>query len=56
MSWNMFSRFGDGSNSDIVSFGDLEQAIKTNAWTVVDVREPDEFAPGLWGPMRWGAR
>jgi len=46
MSWNMFSRFGDGSNSDIVSFGELEEAIKTNAWTVVDVREPHEFATG----------
>jgi rhodanese-related sulfurtransferase len=42
----MFSRFGDGSNSDSVSFGELEEAIKTNAWTVVDVREPHEFAAG----------
>ena len=46
MSWNMFSRFGDGSNSDIVSFGELEEAIGANAWTVVDVREPHEFVAG----------
>src|SRR4029077_20196698 len=46
MSWNMFSRFGAGSDPDIVSFGDLEEAIGTNAWTVVDVREPHEFATG----------
>jgi rhodanese-related sulfurtransferase len=31
---------------DVVSFGDLEEAIGTNAWTVVDVREPHEFATG----------
>ena len=46
MSWNMFSRFGAGSDSDIVSLGDLEEAVGTNAWTVVDVREPYEFAAG----------
>ena len=46
MSWNMFSRFGAGSDSDIVSFAELEEAIGTNAWTVVDVREPHEFAAG----------
>ena len=46
MSWNMFSRFGAGSDPDIVSFGDLEEAVGTNAWTVVDVREPHEFATG----------
>jgi rhodanese-related sulfurtransferase len=46
MSWNLFSRFGAGSDSDIVSFGDLEEAVGTNAWTVVDVREPYEFAAG----------
>ena len=46
MSWNMFSRFGPGSDSDIVSFGDLEEAVGTNAWMVVDVREPYEFAAG----------
>ena len=31
---------------DVVNFGDLEEAIGTNAWTVVDVREPHEFASG----------
>jgi rhodanese-related sulfurtransferase len=46
MAWSMFSRFGDFSNSDIVSFAELEDAIGTNAWTVVDVREPHEFAAG----------
>jgi hypothetical protein len=44
MSWNMCSRFGAGSDSDIVGFGKLEDAIGTNAWTMVDVREPHEFA------------
>ena len=38
MSWNMFSRFGAGSDPDIVSFGDLEEAVGTHAWTIVDVR------------------
>ena len=28
MPWNMFSRFGDGSDSDIVGFGELEKAIR----------------------------
>jgi rhodanese-related sulfurtransferase len=46
MPWSMFSRFGAGSNSDSVSFAELEEAIGTNAWTVVDVREPHEFAAG----------
>ena len=46
MSWNMFSRFGAGSDPDVVSFGDLEEAVGTNAWIVVDVREPHEFAAG----------
>jgi rhodanese-related sulfurtransferase len=46
MSWNMFSRFGAGSDPDVVAFGDLEEAVGTNAWTVVDVREPHEFAAG----------
>ena len=46
MSWNMFSRFGAGSDPEIVSFADLEEAIGTNAWTVIDVREPHEFASG----------
>ena len=44
MSWNMFSRFGDGSNADVVSVGDLEEAAATNAWAIVDVRERHEFA------------
>jgi rhodanese-related sulfurtransferase len=46
MSENMFSRFHAGSDPDVVSFGDLEEAIGANAWTVVDVREPHEFATG----------
>ena len=46
MSWNMFSRFGVGSDPDIVSFDDLVEAVGTNAWTIVDVREPHEFASG----------
>jgi rhodanese-related sulfurtransferase len=46
MSWSMFSRFGAGSDPDIVNFGDLEEAVGANAWTVVDVREPYEFAAG----------
>jgi rhodanese-related sulfurtransferase len=46
MAWHMFSRFGAGSDSDIVDFGDLAEAVATNAWKVVDVREPHEFAAG----------
>ena len=46
MSSNMFSRFGAGSDPDIVDFDDLEEAVGTSAWTVVDVREPHEFAAG----------
>ena len=46
MSWSMFSRFGAGSDPDVVDFRDLEEAVGTNAWTVVDVREPSEFAAG----------
>jgi rhodanese-related sulfurtransferase len=46
MSDNMLSRFHAGSDPDVVSFGDLEEAIGANAWTVVDVREPHEFATG----------
>jgi rhodanese-related sulfurtransferase len=46
MSCNMFSRFSAGSDPEIVCFADLEEAIGTNAWTVVDVREPHEFATG----------
>jgi rhodanese-related sulfurtransferase len=46
MSGNGLSPFGAGSDPDIVSFGALEEAVGTNAWTVVDVREPHEFAAG----------
>jgi rhodanese-related sulfurtransferase len=46
MSWNMFSRFGPESNPDVVDFGELEEAVGTNSWTVIDVREPHEFAGG----------
>jgi rhodanese-related sulfurtransferase len=46
MPGNMFSPLGAGSDPDVVSFGDLEEAIGTNAWAVVDVREPHEFATG----------
>jgi rhodanese-related sulfurtransferase len=46
MSSNMSSRFGAASDPDVVDFGDLEEAVGTNAWTVVDVREPHEFAAG----------
>ena len=46
MSRNMFSGFGAGSNPDIVDFADLEEAVGTNAWIIVDVREPHEFAAG----------
>src|SRR5690348_8328230 len=40
---SMSSRFGAGSDPDGVDFGDLEEAVGTNAWAVVDVREPHEF-------------
>jgi rhodanese-related sulfurtransferase len=46
MSENLLSRFHAGSDPDVVSFGDLEEAIGANAWSVVDVREPHEFATG----------
>jgi rhodanese-related sulfurtransferase len=46
MAWNMFSRFGVGSDSETVGFGDLAEAAATNAWSVVDVREPHEFVAG----------
>ncbi len=46
MSGNVFSRFGAGSGPEVVDFGDLEEAVGANAWTVVDVREPSEFAAG----------
>ena len=46
MSGKMFSRSGGGSDPDVVDFGDLEEAVGANSWTVVDVREPHEFAVG----------
>jgi rhodanese-related sulfurtransferase len=46
MSWNPFARSSSGSDPDIVEFGDLEEAVGAGAWTVVDVREPHEFAAG----------
>jgi rhodanese-related sulfurtransferase len=44
MSWNPFAR--SGSDPDTVDFGELEEAVETGAWTLVDVREPHEFAVG----------
>ena len=44
MSFNPFAR--SGPDPDTVDFGELEAAIETGAWTVVDVREPHEFAVG----------
>src|SRR5271157_2046585 len=46
MSFNLFSRSGHGSDPDVVDFDDLEEAVGAGAWTVVDVREPHEFAAG----------
>ena len=46
MSFNPFSRFGQAADPDVVDFGDLEEAVSADAWTVVDVREPHEFAVG----------
>jgi rhodanese-related sulfurtransferase len=43
---DMFSRFGAGADPDVVDFGNLEEAVGTGAWTVIDVREPHEFAAG----------
>lgn len=40
------SRFGGGADPDGVDFNDLEEAVGAGAWTVVDVREPHEFAAG----------
>jgi len=44
MSFDPVSRFG--ADPDVVDFGDLEEAVSAGAWTVVDVREPHEFAVG----------
>jgi len=46
MSWCLFSRSGHGADPDTVDFGDFEQAVLGHACTVVDVREPHEFAAG----------
>jgi len=46
MSFNPFSRSGQASDPDAVDFDDLEEAVGSGAWTVVDVREPHEFAAG----------
>ena len=46
MSFNLFSRSGQASDPDTVDFDDLEEAVGAGAWTVVDVREPHEFAAG----------
>src|SRR5271166_5843008 len=46
MSFNLFSRSGQASDPDTVAFGELEEAVSAGAWTVVDVREPHEFAVG----------
>ncbi len=35
-----------GPDPDTVDFGDLEQAVGAGACTVIDVREPHEFAAG----------
>jgi rhodanese-related sulfurtransferase len=46
MSFNLFSRSGQGSDPDAVDFDGFEEAVGAGAWTVVDVREPHEFAAG----------
>jgi rhodanese-related sulfurtransferase len=46
MSFNMFSRADQASDLDVVDFDDFEEAVGAGAWTVVDVREPHEFAVG----------
>jgi rhodanese-related sulfurtransferase len=44
MSWNPFAR--SGADPDTVEFAELEEAVEADSWTVVDVREPHEFAVG----------
>ena len=44
MSWNPLAR--SGSDPDTVDFDELGAAVETGVWTVVDVREPHEFAVG----------
>jgi rhodanese-related sulfurtransferase len=46
MSSNPFSRAAHGSDPDTVDFDDLARAVSAAACTVVDVREPHEFAAG----------
>jgi rhodanese-related sulfurtransferase len=46
MPFNMFSRSGQTADPDLVDFGALEEAVGSGEWTVVDVREPHEFAVG----------
>src|SRR5271154_1406343 len=46
MSFNLFSRAGQASGPDVVDFDDFEEAVGAGAWTIVDVREPHEFAAG----------
>jgi rhodanese-related sulfurtransferase len=46
MSFNPFSRSGQGPDPDRVDFSDLEEAFGSGRWTIVDVREPHEFAAG----------
>jgi rhodanese-related sulfurtransferase len=44
MTFNLDSR--QGADPDTVEFDDFEEAVGAGAWTVVDVREPHEFAVG----------
>ncbi len=46
MAFNMSSRSGQAPDPDLVDFDDFEEAVDAGAWTVVDVREPHEFAVG----------
>jgi rhodanese-related sulfurtransferase len=46
MSWSLFSHSGHNPDPDTVDFGDFEQGVGAGACTVVDVREPHEFAAG----------
>src|SRR5271169_5127349 len=46
MAWSLFSRSGHGADPDTIDFEDFEHAVGADAWTIVDVREPHEFAAG----------
>lgn len=46
MSWSLFSRLGHGADPDTIDFEDFEHAVGADTCTVVDVREPHEFAAG----------